>query len=122
LRLSSAMNPWIAKVVVLGASVAMVVIRAPHGHRSRGIRVVKSRKGALETGLLTLAWLGFLVPLIWIASPALSFAEYPLRAGPLVAGVLCFVLGLYLFYRSHADPGAHWSITLDGRAQNTLHT
>ena len=63
------MNPWIAKGVVLGASVAMVVIRAPHGHRSRVIRVVKTRKGALETGLLTLAWLGFFVPLLWITSP-----------------------------------------------------
>lgn len=78
------MNPWIAKAVILAASVVMVAIRAPHGHRSRGIKVVKSRKGTLEIGLLTLAWLGFFVPLIWIASPALSFAEYPLRAGPLV--------------------------------------
>jgi protein-S-isoprenylcysteine O-methyltransferase Ste14 len=121
-RTLSNMNPWIAKGVVLGASVAMVVIRAPHGHRSRGVRVVKTRKGALETGLLTLAWLGFLVPLIWIASPALSFAEYPLRAGPLVAGVLCFVLGLYLFYRSHADLGANWSITLEVREQHRLIT
>jgi protein-S-isoprenylcysteine O-methyltransferase Ste14 len=116
------MNPWIAKGVILAASVVMVAIRAPHGHRSRGIKVVKSRKGTLEIGLLTLAWLGFFVPLIWIASPALSFAEYPLRAGPLVAGVLCFVVGLWLFYRSHADLGANWSITLEVREQHRLIT
>ncbi|MDP9323559.1 MAG: protein-S-isoprenylcysteine O-methyltransferase [Acidobacteriota bacterium] len=116
------MNPWIAKAVVIAASVVMVVIRAPHGHRSRGIRVAKSRKGALEILLLTLAWVGFFVPLIWIASPALWFAEYPLRAGPLIAGVLCFVLGLYLFYRSHADLGANWSITLEVREQHRLVT
>jgi protein-S-isoprenylcysteine O-methyltransferase Ste14 len=116
------MNPWIAKAVILAASVVMVAIRAPHGHRSRGIKVVKSRKGTLEIGLLTLPWLGFFVPLIWIASPALSFAEYPLRAGPLVAGVLCFVVGLWLFYRSHADLGANWSITLEVREQHRLIT
>ena len=87
------------------------------GHQGR-----QSSKGRLEIGLLTLAWLGFFVPLIWIASPALSFAEYPLRAGPLVAGVLCFVVGLWLFYRSHADLGANWSITLEVREQHRLIT
>jgi protein-S-isoprenylcysteine O-methyltransferase Ste14 len=116
------MNPWIAKAVILAASVVMIAIRAPHGQRSRGIRVVKSRKGRLEIGLLTLAWLGFFVPLIWVASPAWSFADYRLRAGPLVVGVLCLVLGLWLFYRSHADLGTNWSLTLEVREQHRLIT
>jgi protein-S-isoprenylcysteine O-methyltransferase Ste14 len=116
------MNPWIAKGVVLAASMVMVAIRAPHGQRSRSVKVVKSRKGALEIALLALAWLGFFVPLIWVASPAFSFAEYPLRAGPLAAGVLCFVVGLWLFYRSHADLGTNWSITLEVREQHRLIT
>jgi protein-S-isoprenylcysteine O-methyltransferase Ste14 len=116
------MNPWIAKAVILAASVAMVVIRAPHGQRSRSVRVVTHRKGTLETALLTLAWLGFFVPLIWVASPAFSFADYPLHVGPLSAGVLCFVWGLWLFYRSHADLGTNWSITLEVREQHRLVT
>jgi len=116
------MNPWIAKAVIFGASVVMVAIRAPHGHRSRGIKVVKSRKGTLEVFLLILAWIGFFVPLIWIASPAFSFAEYPLCAGPLVAGVVCFGAGLWLFYRSHVDLGTNWSITLQVREQHRLIT
>ncbi len=40
------MNPWFAKAVILLASIMIVVIRAPHGQRSRGIPVVKARKGA----------------------------------------------------------------------------
>jgi hypothetical protein len=56
---------------------------------------------------------GFFVPLIWIASPAFAFAEYSLRTGPFVAGVMCFVIGLWLFQRSHADLGTNWSITLE---------
>ena len=66
--------------------------------------------------------LGFVVPLIWVASPALSFAEYPLRLGPLVAGVVCLVVGLWLFYRSHADLGTNWSITLQVREHHRLIT
>ena len=116
------MNPWIAKAVVLAASVMMVVIRAPHGSRSRRVKVVRDRKGRLETILLILAMLGFVVPLVWMASPVFSFADYPLRSGPLAAGTGCFVVGLWLFYRSHADLGANWSVTLQVRAEHRLVT
>jgi protein-S-isoprenylcysteine O-methyltransferase Ste14 len=116
------MNPWIAKAVVLAGTVAMMAIRAPHGHRSRRVNVKKSHKTPLETGLLVLAWVGFFIPLIWIASPAFAFAEYTLRNGPLVAGVTCIVSGLWLFYRSHADLGTNWSLTLEIREQHRLIT
>ena len=116
------MNPWIAKAVVLAATVVMMAIRAPHGHRSRSVKIARSHKTPLETGLLVLAWVGFFVPLIWVASPAFSFAEYPLHTVPLVAGVVCVVIGLRLFYRSHADLGTNWSITLEVREEHRLIT
>jgi protein-S-isoprenylcysteine O-methyltransferase Ste14 len=71
---------------------------------------------------LVLVWVGFFVPLIWLASPVLSFAEYPLTLGPFITGVMCFVVGLWLFYRSHADLGTNWSITLEVREQHRLIT
>jgi protein-S-isoprenylcysteine O-methyltransferase Ste14 len=116
------MNPWIAKAIVLVASMVMVAIRAPHGQRSRGLRVVAHRKGGRETALLTLAWAGFFIPLVWIFSPVFSFAEYPLRAAPLAAGIACLVAGLWLFHRSHADLGTNWSVTLEVREQHRLIT
>jgi protein-S-isoprenylcysteine O-methyltransferase Ste14 len=116
------MNPWIPKAAVLAGIVVIMAIRAPHGHRSRTVKVATSLKTPLETGLLALAWVGFFVPLIWIASPAFSFAEYPQRTGPLVAGVTSLVIGLWLFYRSHADLGTNWSITLEVREQHRLIT
>jgi protein-S-isoprenylcysteine O-methyltransferase Ste14 len=116
------MNPWIAKALVLAGTVVMIAIRAPHGRRSRIVKVAKSHKTPLETGLLVLAWVGFFVPLIWVASPPFSFAEYSLGAAPLVAGVMCLVIGLWLFYRSHADLGTNWSITLEVREQHRLIT
>lgn len=48
------MNPWFGRAIILASSIVMVVIRAPHGHRSRGVKVARSHKGALETVLLTL--------------------------------------------------------------------
>ena len=99
------MNPWIAKAVILAASVVMVVIRAPHGRRSRAVKVARSCKGRREVALLTLAWMGFIVPLIWVVSPVFSFAEYLAsslavgrrslvpRRGPLVVPPITFGLG-----------------------------
>ena len=116
------MNPWIANAVVLAATVAMMAIRAPHGHRSRSVKVAKSHKTALEAGLVVFAWVGFFIPLVWVASPAFSFAEYPLGAVQLTAGVVCYVTGLWLFYRSHADLGTNWSITLEVREGHRLVT
>lgn len=100
----------------------MVVIRAPHGQRSRTIPVVKSRKGLQEGVLLTIAWIAFFLPLIWIATPVFAFADYPLHPIPLVVGTLCLALGLWLFYQSHADLGPNWSISLEVREHHQLVT
>ena len=99
------MNLWVAKVIILVASIVMVAIRAPHGQRSRRIPVARSRKGKLEIVLLTIAWLAFFLPLIWIATPVLASPDYALRPVPLLAGTVCLTLGLRLFHLSHADLG-----------------
>src|SRR4029434_6123080 len=116
------MHPWIAKAVIIAASVVMIAIRAPHGRRSRGVKVARSCKGPREVALLTLAWMGFLVPLIWIVSPLFSFAEYSLRPWPFGAGVLCLVGGLWWLHRSHSDLGTYWSVTLELRENHRLIT
>jgi protein-S-isoprenylcysteine O-methyltransferase Ste14 len=116
------MNVWIAKAVILAATIAMIAIRAPHGRRSRSVPVERSGKGALELALLTVAWVAFFLLVVWIATPALAFADYPLHFIPLAAGSLCLALSLWLFYRAHADLGTNWSITLELRQQHQLVT
>src|SRR5262245_49473820 len=116
------MNPWFAKAVVLLASIAMVVIRAPHGQRSRTTPVLKNRMGRREVILLTFAWIAFFLPLVWIVAPVFEFADYPLHPVPLIIGALCLALGLWLFHRSHVDLGTNWSITLQVREKHQLIT
>lgn len=116
------MNPWFGKAIILASSLVMVLIRAPHGQRSRGVKVVRSRRGALEIVLLTLAWVAFFVPLVWVALPVFAFADYPLRPVPLLVGIVCLGVGLWLFARSHADLGTNWSITLEVRDKHQLVT
>ena len=116
------LNPWFGKAIILASSIAMVLIRAPHGQRSRGVKVVRSRRGALEAVLLTLAWVAFFVPLVWVAAPVFAFADYPLRLVPLLAGTVCLAVGLWLFARSHADLGTNWSVSLEVREKHQLVT
>src|SRR5579862_4585452 len=113
---------WIAKAVIVAASIVMVVIRAPHGQRSRAAKVTTDRRGRLENVLLAMAMVGFVIPLIWVVSPLFAFADYPLRPGALASGIVFLVVGLWLFYRSHADLGANWSLTLQIREQHQLIT
>lgn len=116
------MNPWIVKVTILLATIALIAIRAPFGQRSVAIPVVANRKGTLEVLLLTLAWLSFLLTLLWIILGFPEFADYPLHVVPYAIGVVFLLLGLWLFYRSHADLGANWSITLQVRDKHELIT
>ena len=116
------MNPLIAKIVILAASAAMMGIRAPHGRRSRTTATARSFRTPREAGLLALAWIGFIAPLFWVFSSAFSFADYPLRMAPLAAGIVLLTAGLWLFYRSHADLGASWSVTLEVREHHRLVT
>src|SRR5258706_6830922 len=105
------MSPSYGKAIIVASSIVMIIIRAPHGQRSRGVRVARSRRGALETVLLILAWLAFFAPLVWAASPAFAFSDYSLHPVALLAGVVFPTAGLWLFSRSHADLGTHSVIT-----------
>src|SRR2546425_12728587 len=116
------MSPWFGKAIIVASSIVMVIIRAPHGQGSRRVKVVRSRRGSLEIVLLALAWLAFFVPLLWVAAPVFALADYSPHPAPLLAGVVCLAVGLWLFARSHADLGTNWSITLEVREKHQLVT
>lgn len=84
--------------------------------------VQRRQKSALEMVLLVVAWAAFVLLLLWLATPAFSFADYPLHPVPLAVGSVLLAIGLWLFYRSHADLGTNWSITLELREQHQLVT
>lgn len=108
---------------MIAATVALVAVRAPHGQRSRTVKIVTSRKGRVEVALLTVAWLGFFVPVLWVFLPQFfEFAEYPLHPVVFGAGVLAYAIGLWLFFLSHKHLGTNWSITLEVRESHRLVT
>jgi protein-S-isoprenylcysteine O-methyltransferase Ste14 len=117
------MNPLFGKLAVVACLFGIVAIRAPHGRRSRTLRVAEDRKGVLEIVLLIGVTLGSMVlPIVWVATGFPAQADYPLHPVPYTLGLLVMLAGLWLFYRSHADLGTNWSVTLQTRESHQLVT
>ena len=117
------MSPWFAKASVLALIVLQFVVRVPFAMRAEKAKVATSRRGPLEVALLGLVTLGYLVlPILAIVSPFFSFADHSLTPIAFGAGLAVAVLGLWLCYRSHADLGDNWSVTLELKESHRLVT
>ncbi len=117
------MNAWFGNAAILINIGSTIAIRIPHARQSRNMPVAQSKRGPLETALLGLMWISMVVlPLVAIFTPLLSFSNYELQLPAFLLGVGCLVAGLYLFYRSHADLGKYWSISLEIRESHQLIT
>jgi protein-S-isoprenylcysteine O-methyltransferase Ste14 len=117
------MNPLFGKGMFLAGLVLLTAIRAPHTGPSRDTPVAESRRTRLEVRLLALMTAAvYILPLLAILTPWLRGADYPLRAGAFAAGLAVLILAEWLFYRSHADLGRNWSMTLELRREHALVT
>ena len=117
------MDLWFGRIAVFVNLLVYVLIRWPHGRRMAIVAVDEDRKGRLEVFLLTGAGLGTtLFPLIWVASGFPAVADYPLHPIAFWAGIGIAAIGNWLFYRSHADLGLNWSVTLQVRENHQLVT
>ena len=92
------------------------IIRYPHEKRNKANTIQKDYKTSLEKILLLLVFIGMMVlPIIYILTPLLTFADYTLPLYAQVTGVLLVLPTLWLFYRSHKDLGLNWSASLEIR-------
>lgn len=102
---------------------AYVGIRAFYKQQTKSNQIEISRMDFLEKALLVLLIPGaLLLPLAYLFTPWLGFADYQLPTGADLFGLLLMVAALYLFWRSHADLGQNWSQTLEVRKGHELVT
>jgi protein-S-isoprenylcysteine O-methyltransferase Ste14 len=118
------MEPLVAKIIyMIGYWAANFVIRAPYIKAHQRLPIRANRKTRGDTGLfLAVGVGGFFLPLIYVFTPVLSFADYssPLWVG--LIGVVVLLLGNWVFWKSHKDLGTNWSPTLEIREKHTLVT
>jgi protein-S-isoprenylcysteine O-methyltransferase Ste14 len=107
-------EPW--NLVFLAGFIAYVAIRGAFKRRTKGNEITLSRMDTLEKMLLALVIPGgLLLPLIYIFTPWLTFADYHLPAVAAWCGTGLMVAALWLFWHSHVDLGLNWSQTLELR-------
>lgn len=106
------------EIIYLGGWIVAEIIRFPHRMRNRQERRQKklseSQFTAADVLLDIVAFVGLQVlPLVYIFSTWLDFADYTLPAwvGWIGAGV--FIIALLLLWRAHADLGLSWSPTME---------
>ena len=116
------MSPDISKMVVLIAYLSLFAANFAIKVQSWTVPVAKSRIGLLEIMALTISIPGFIVPIVWLATSHLAFADYNGHLLPLIAGGLCYALALCLLSRVAWYLGKFWSPTLQIKENHQLVT
>jgi len=100
-----------------------IAIRRPHQRRWKSNEFRDNRLNGIERMLLAAVFLAMMaLPLLWLTTPWLSFADYRLPAWAGAAGMAMFAFAAWLFWRSHRDLGANWSPSLQVREGHELIT
>lgn len=112
-------QPW--NLVFLIAFIVYVAIRGVFKKRTKSNEVTVSRFDGLEKALLLIVIPGgLLLPLVYLFTPWLAFADYRLPAWAPWCGTVLLVAALWLFWRSHVDLGLNWSQSLELRKNHEL--
>src|SRR5262245_34116695 len=95
-------EPW-AAVFFLGFAI-YTATRGVYARRLKNVQSVHRQVDGLEKALLLMVIpAGLLLPLLYLFTPLLNFANYRLSAFAPWCGVVLMPAALWLFWRSHAD-------------------
>jgi protein-S-isoprenylcysteine O-methyltransferase Ste14 len=114
-------QPW--DTIFLIGFIVYLTVRGVYKQRTKKLENVVSRVDTQERILMfVVIGTSFLLPLLYLFTPWLGFAEYPLPEWALWCGTALMIGALWLFWRSHADLGRNWSLSLEVRKDHRLIT
>lgn len=115
------MTQQVASMIWFGGIAIWLAIRWPNRRRARKARVIAHRRSASEHISLGLTILGLVVvPLTWLLSDLVEFANYTFSPWQGWVGLLFIAAFLLLFHLSHAHLAKNWSVTLELRENHKL--
>src|SRR5439155_25971537 len=101
--------------------IVYVCVRGVFKQRTKSNEKAVSRVDALEKALMAIVIPGaLLLPVLYLFTPWLAFADYRLPAFAPWCGTVLMVAALWLFWRSHVELGHNWSQTLELRKNHQL--
>ena len=112
-----------SEIIFIVGFVAYIVIRGVFGQRSKeGRNVIKQVRRGEVVVILVMTMGSMLLPIVYLLTPLLAFADYTLPTFAPYAGTVIMLAALWLFWKSHADLAENWSLTLEMREGHKLVT
>jgi protein-S-isoprenylcysteine O-methyltransferase Ste14 len=107
------MNLQTPQAVFLAGLTGYLIVRAVYQRRGSG-SLVSVQRSSVADRLLVLLVIGgqIIIPLFYVLTPWLNAASYAPLQGTAGLGALAWVTGLWVFWRSHADLGKNWAVSL----------
>lgn len=110
-----------SNIVFLIGFVIYIGIRHVFAKRTKAEEKTIRRIDGVEKSLLLIVVAGsLLIPVLYLFTPLLGFADYRLPRFVPWFGTGIMLGSLWLFWRSHADLGLNWSVTLEMRKDHQL--
>lgn len=112
----------IFKVVYFIEMLVISIVRSLGKSKYRKLGTKIDKRTSIDLVFLGLNGIAMLIPLVYVLSSVLDFANYELPdwTGWLGAGL--FLLAIYVLWRTHADLGRNWTPTLAIREDHKLVT
>ncbi len=103
-----------SKAIFLDVLAVYLFVLYLSNHRQKGQRQTrKPSSNKLDLDLDTLTGLGLILPMVYIFTPWLDFADYYLPSWFSLAGVLLFIVALWIIGRAHSRLGANFSTRME---------
>lgn len=117
------LDTFIKSYYLLGIILYALLVDIPFRRRSRGKTIASDENTPLHIPLMALAYVGGrLLPLIYVFTSWLDFAEYRLPQWARWGGAILFAGALLLLRRARTDLGRSWSATLQVVDEHALVT
>jgi protein-S-isoprenylcysteine O-methyltransferase Ste14 len=114
-------TPIGCEVIWFAGIAGWYIIRYPFERKAKKVGVRKSLFGRRESSILGFAFLGLCaVPAMYALTGFPKSLDRPFIPAIAWLGLLTLCAALWLFFRSHADLGRNWSISLEIREQHAL--
>jgi protein-S-isoprenylcysteine O-methyltransferase Ste14 len=116
------MNLQEPQVTFLVGLFAYLTIRGIYQRKASAAGPFRSdRSTPKDKALIFLVLIGQLIlPLAYVLTPVLNLASYPPISAAIYPGALLWAIGIWLFWRSHADLGNNWSVSLEVQHNHQL--
>jgi protein-S-isoprenylcysteine O-methyltransferase Ste14 len=112
----------IFEAVFLVGFIIGFVIRKIYTVRCRKGKTIRKYKSVVDIILLSAAGIAMVLPMFFIFTPLLDFADYHLPEWLGWIGSAVFAVALLLLWRSHADLGRNWSAIPKIKQEHSLVT